>query len=131
MHEANVAWLFELAVKDGREADLQALMAEMVEATRADEPGTLDYEWYLSDDGRRCHVWERYADASAAMVHLGMFGRRFMKRFFDVLAPERLTLYGAADDAVRGALAQLGPVVMARAAGFNRHGAAVEARGAG
>jgi quinol monooxygenase YgiN len=123
MHEANVAWLFELGVKDGREADLRALMAEMVDATRADEPRTLDYEWYLSEDGRRCHLWERYADAAAAMVHLGTFGRRFMARFFDVLTPERMTLYGAADDAVRGAVAQLAPVVMARAAGFNRHGA--------
>jgi quinol monooxygenase YgiN len=129
MHEANVAWLFELGVKDGREADLRALMAEMVDATRADEPRTLDYEWYLSEDGRRCHLWERYADASAAMVHLGTFGRRFMPRFFDVLAPERMTLYGAADDAVRGALAQLAPVAMARAAGFNRHGSSVQSHG--
>ena len=116
----HVAWMFELAVREGREAEFRALMAEMAEATQRDEPGTLDYEWYVTDDGRRLHLFERYADAGAAMTHLATFGERYMARFFDVLAPERLTLYGAPDDRVRGALAQLAPEAMARAAGFSR-----------
>ena len=116
----DVGWLFELTVREGREADFRALMAEMAGATEREEPGTLGYEWYLGDDGRRLHVLERYADADPAMIHIGTFGERYMARFFDVLAPERLTLYGAADDRVRGALAQLAPQVMARAAGFRR-----------
>ena len=115
-----VAWMFELAVREGREAELRALMAEMIEATERDEPGTLDYEWYVTDDGRRLHLFERYADAGAAMTHLATFGERYMSRFFKVLAPERMTLYGAPDDRVRGALAQLAPQVMARVAGFSR-----------
>lgn len=116
----HVAWMFELAVREGRDADFRALMGEMVEATQRNEPGTLDYEWYVSDDGRRLHLFERYADADAAMTHLGTFGERYMARFFDVLAPERMTLYGAPDERVRGALAQLAPVVMQQAAGFRR-----------
>ena len=116
----HVAWMFELAVKPGRERDFRALMAEMAEATDANEPGTLDYEWFVSDDGRRLHLFERYADADAAMTHIGTFGERYMTRFFDVLAPERMTIYGAPDDRVRGALAQLTPEVMSRAAGFSR-----------
>ena len=117
---SQVAWMFELAVKAGREVDFRALMAEMAEATDRNEPGTLDYEWYVSDDGRRLHLFERYADADAAMTHLARFGKRYMARFFDVLAPERMTVYGSPDDRVRGALAQLAPQVMSRAAGFRR-----------
>ena len=116
----HVAWMFELAVREGRETDFRALMTEMAEATERDEPGTLDYEWYVTDDGRRLHLFERYTDADAAMTHLGTFGERYMARFFDVLAPERITLYGAPDDRVRGTLAQLAPQVMARVAGFSR-----------
>ena len=74
----------------------------------------------VPDDGRRLHLFERYTDADAALTHLGAFGERYIARFFDVLAPERMTLYGAADDRVRGALAQLAPKVMARAEGFSR-----------
>jgi quinol monooxygenase YgiN len=118
--DRQVAWLFELVVQAGKESDFRALMAEMAEATDRNEPGTLDYEWYVSDDGRRVHVFERYADADAAMTHLGTFGARYMTRFFGVLAPERMTLYGAPDERVRSALAKLTPHVMARAAGFSR-----------
>lgn len=116
----HVAWMFELAVREGRDAEFQSLMAEMAEATERDEPGTRDYEWYVSDDGRRLHLFERYADADAAMTHLGTFGERYMARFFTVLAPERLTLYGAPDARVRGAMARLAPSVMTQAAGFRR-----------
>jgi quinol monooxygenase YgiN len=116
----HVSWMFELTVKAGRESDFRTLMAEMAQATNNNEPGTLDYEWYVSDDGQRLHLFERYANADAAMIHLGTFGERFMARFFDVLIPERMTLYGAPDDRVRGALAQLAPEVMSRAAGFSR-----------
>jgi quinol monooxygenase YgiN len=91
----HVSWMFELTIKAGRESDLRALAAEMSEATRHNEPGTLDYEWYISDDGRHLHLFERYADADAAMVHTHTFGERYMARFFDVLTPTRLTLYGA------------------------------------
>ena len=116
----HVAWMFELTVREGREAEFRALMTEMAEATERDEPGTLDYEWYVTEDGRRLHLFERYADAGASMTHLATFGERFMRRFFDVLVPERMTLYGAPDDRVRAGLAQLAPQVMPRAAGFSR-----------
>lgn len=118
--DTHVAWLFELTVKEGREADFRTLMTEMAAATERDEPGTLGYEWHVSDDGRRLHLFEDYADNDAAMAHLGTFGERYMRRFFGVLAPERMTVYGTPDERVRGALKQLAPTVMARAAGFRR-----------
>jgi quinol monooxygenase YgiN len=121
MNDAHVAWVFELTAKDGQGDALHPLMAEMVEATRAGEPGALDYEWHLSDDGTRVHLYERYADSAAALAHLATFGARFMARFFDVLTPGRVVLYGAPSAAVREALAGLAPTVMARAAGFSRH----------
>ncbi|MDB4907998.1 MAG: antibiotic biosynthesis monooxygenase [Gemmatimonadetes bacterium] len=116
----HVAWMFELAVIDGQRAAFDALIAEMVEATEQNEPGTLEYEYYLGDDGRRCHLWERYRDSDAAMIHLATFGQRFMERFFTVLAPERMTLYGAPDERVRAALGDMSPPVMVRKAGFSR-----------
>ena len=74
----HVAWMFELVVKPRGDADFRELMAEMAEATDRNEPGTLDYQWYVSDDGRRLHLFERYADADAAMIHIGTFGERYM-----------------------------------------------------
>jgi quinol monooxygenase YgiN len=116
----HVCWMLEMQVREGRDDDFRALMAEMAAATEANEPGTLAYEWSLSADGRQCHLWERYADSAAALVHGATFGSRWAARFFDVLAPVRLVLYGSPSDEVKAALAPFSPVVMAPAAGFSR-----------
>lgn len=116
----HVSWMFELTIKEGRESDLRALAAEMAEATARNEAGTLDYEWYVSDSGRDLHLFERYASADAAMVHTRTFGKVYAARFFDVLTPVRMTLYGAVDERVRAAMKDLAPQVITRAAGFSR-----------
>jgi predicted acetyltransferase/quinol monooxygenase YgiN len=116
----HVSWMFELAIKQGREADFRALAAEMAQATFANELGTLDYEWYVSDDGRALHLFERYESVDAALIHMGTFSDRYMQRFFEVLTPTRITLYGVPDARVRAGMADLAPEVLARAAGFSR-----------
>jgi len=116
----HVSWMFELTINDGRDSDFRALAAEMAAATERNEPGTLDYEWYVSDDGRQLHLFERYADADAAMIHMETFDEHYMARFFDVLTPTRLTLFGAADERVRAGMAELAPQIVTRAEGFSR-----------
>ena len=106
--------LFELA------ESLRALMAEMVEATQANEPDTLIYEWNLSADGTLCHLFERYSDSEALMTHLGSFGERFAERFLAILNPIRFFVYGSPTGAVKEALAGFSPVYMEPAAGFTR-----------
>ena len=115
-----VAWMFELEVRKGREADLRTLMHEMADATQANEPGTLMYEWSFADDGRTLHLYERYAGSAAALTHIHTFGTRFMTRFFDLLAPMRFTLYGTPSDEVQEALAASQPTILTQKAGFSR-----------
>ena len=115
-----VSWMLELEILPGRGDALRGLMAEMVNATKANEPGTLDYEWSTSADGRHCHIFERYVDAAATMIHLGTFGERFAGRFLENLKPIRFVVYGSPSDAVRGALAAFGPVYMQPLGGFSR-----------
>ena len=115
-----VSWNLELDIQSGREADFRALMAEMVTATKADEPGALNYEWSLSADRKRCHLYERYADSNATMDHLGNFGSKFAERFMAVLTPVGFTIYGTPSAAVKAALAAFNPTYMTPAAGFSR-----------
>jgi hypothetical protein len=92
----------------------------MVAATEASEPGTLGYEWSTSSDGRVCHIYERYADSAAVMIHLTTFGEKYASRFGQVLEPVRTVVYGSPNAAVREALADLSPIYMQPAAGFSR-----------
>ncbi len=118
--KSDVYWMLELDVQAGREDDFRPLMAEMVSATQANEPGTLNYEWSTSADGKRCHLYERYVDSAAVMTHLGTFGERFAARFLEVLKPIRLVVYGSPSPAVKGALAGFNPVYMEAVGGFSR-----------
>lgn len=115
-----VAWMLELQVVGGREADVRALMEEMVGATQANEPGTLHYEWSFSADGRVCHLYERYADSAAAMIHAGTFAARFAARFLEVLTPTRFVFYGSPSPEVIAAAAPFNPIVMQPAAAVTR-----------
>lgn len=117
---SNVYWILELDVQAGRENDFRVLMAEMVSATQANEPGTLNYEWSTNADGKLCHIYERYADSAAAMTHLGTFGEKFASRFLKILKPVRFVVYGSPSTAVKDALAGFNPIYMQGVGGFSR-----------
>ena len=76
-----VSWVLEMAIKPGELDNFKALMEEMVEATQSTQPDTTIYEWFYSDDGSACHVYERYSDSAATMIHLQSFGENFAERF--------------------------------------------------
>lgn len=115
-----VAWMLELEIL--KDADFRQLMGEMVAATRTHEPGALAYEWSTSADGKVCHIHERYADSDAVLTHLASFMTNWAARFMGCLKPTRMVVYGNPSQAVRDALAALGPVYMATADGFSRQG---------
>ena len=117
---AQVFCLLEVVIQPGREAEFRALVGEIVAATRADEPGTLDYEWSISADGTRAHLVERYVDSAAVLAHLANFMARFAERFLAVVTPGAFTIYGAPSDAVKGALANFNPVYLEPVGGFSR-----------
>jgi quinol monooxygenase YgiN len=114
-----VSWLLEVAVKPGALDSFKVLMKEMVEST-SNEPGTLSYEWFITDDGKAVHIYERYADSSATLIHLGHFGEKFAGRFLGAVDPTRLTVFGRPNDAVKSGLAAFKPMYLAPFGGFAR-----------
>ncbi len=115
-----VSWVIELAVKDGQLDAIKALAQEMSEATQADEPGATHYEWYIDADGKNIHIFERYADSAATLIHLGNFGAKFAERFMACVEPTRFMVYGDPSAEARSALAGFGAVHMAQFTGFAR-----------
>lgn len=114
-----VSWSLQMSVREGCLEDARSLVPEMVAATR-DEPGALIYEYFLSEDGGSCHIYERYADSDAVMMHLGNFGANFAERFMGCFEPTSFSVYGPASDEVRSALAGFGAVHLNAMDGFSR-----------
>jgi quinol monooxygenase YgiN len=115
----NVNFLFELAINPGRSEDFKALMPELVEANR-NEVGMLTQEWAISDDRQVCHLYERFQDSAAIMTHMKLFGENFAKRFFEILKPTRVVVYGTPSVEVKDALAGVNPVYMGPLGGFRK-----------
>lgn len=115
-----VSWIFDVQLQLGCHAEWRALMAEMIRETRAEEPGTIGYEWSATADGSRWQIHETYADSAAAMVHSNAFGRKYAARFFKSVTPTRMVVYGSPSAEVRASLATLKPEYMETAAGFTR-----------
>ncbi len=60
----------EISIKEGMLDDFKALINKMIQNTDAKEPNALVYEWYISEDGRECHLLETFQDSDAFIVHL-------------------------------------------------------------
>jgi quinol monooxygenase YgiN len=114
-----VSWLLEVEIDPDQIGEFRALMQEMVSSTEH-EPGTLAYEWFISDDDSVVHIYERYADSAATMVHAQAFGERFAERFVAAITPISFNVYGSPSDDVKAALAGLGPTYVKPFGGFAR-----------
>ena len=116
----NIFWVLEAAIKEDELGNFKSLMKEMVNATKANEPDAINYEFFISEDGKSCHIYERYNDSAAVMTHLGTFGQKFTDRFMATVKPVRFTVYGNPSDEVKKALGSMGAVFLAPSAGFAR-----------
>ena len=117
---STISWNLQLTVREGQLDALRDLMAQMVAATERDEPGTLIYEWFLAADKRSCHLYERYADSAAAMVHIATFASQWADRFLACVEPTALWVWGDPSDEVRGALDGFGARYLGNWEGFSR-----------
>ncbi|QLJ06490.1 antibiotic biosynthesis monooxygenase [Streptomyces sp. NEAU-sy36] len=68
MGEITVSATFPNILKENLEA-FKKHADEAIAVVRG-EPGTLQYDWYLSEDRTRCVVKERYGDCEGLLAHL-------------------------------------------------------------
>lgn len=100
MGKQNVFFVVELEVKPDQIGDLKEVAAEMVGLAEANEPGTLNYEYFYNEDAGVCHIYERYVDPSALQVHSATFPEELQARG-QAFRPLRLSAYGTLPEAVR------------------------------
>lgn len=114
----SISWILQVAIHPGKLDDFRSVARDLIEKTQL-EPGTLAYEWSLSEDLTICHIFERYENADALVKHVQSFGA-FAQRFMAACHPTRFHVYGTPDDSVKAALADLHPVYFSPLGGFSR-----------
>ena len=113
-----ISWLFEAAVKPDGLDDYRALAEEITADNEAAEPGQVIFEWFLDDHD--IHIYERYADADAAVAHVGRFVANYAERFLSLCTPTRMSVYGVTTEELQAAIAGFNPRYYAPVAGHAR-----------
>jgi quinol monooxygenase YgiN len=119
--KGHVSWVNELTIIDGALETFRELMEEMVSGTSAD-PGTLAYEWYISNDGGTVHVFEIYANSEAVAHHVskGFMMQNWAGRFMDCVDSTQCVVYGDPNAAAREILDRLGAIYHSAWGAFSR-----------
>src|ERR1700759_1198101 len=86
-------WRLEVDIKPGKLIDFLSVAHDLM-TTMDEEPGTLDYEYYLNDDKTVCHIHERYRDSAGLVTHASKFGLVYSERFMAACTPTRFIVYG-------------------------------------
>ncbi len=115
-----VWWVFEITLQRRAVEEFKALAKEMARANEAGEPGTLNYQIFITGDGTRVHFCERFVDSAAVMAHVARFGENFAGRVLEMATVTRFEIYGDPSDQVKEVLADFNPTYLSEVAGFTR-----------
>ena len=64
-----ISYVFSVRINGGQLDAFREVAHQMIDNVVENEPGTLIYEWYMSDDDTACHVLESFTDSVAMLAH--------------------------------------------------------------
>ena len=117
MHH-EISWQVELTIKPEQLDLFRALTNKMIESTKL-EHGVLVYERFLTGDGGKVFVYERYADSETALSHLRIFREKFGEAFGRLVKRERFVVFGTPSDELKRMLIGFDATFMSRMGGFS------------
>ena len=113
----NIGWIVEAKLNEGKRDEFVAVMNEIVAETKK-EGGTLNYQYYLSDDGDVL-VYERFGTVESANIHIDNWDN-FAERWCAAATPTRMVHLGDFPEEVRMRHAALAPLWLKPLGGFAR-----------
>ena len=116
---SHVSWHVELSVRPGKLNELMELTREMVASTLA-ESGVLHFERFLSEDGTKVHIYERYIDSESAVAHLNTFRAQFSDRFIELVERDQFVVFGSPSVELAGILRKFGAKFFKKFDGFSK-----------
>lgn len=113
----NFGWIVEGKIHEGKNEEFKAVMEDLVAAS-SPEKGTLNYQYYVSDDGDVL-VYERFINVEAAHAHVDTW-ERYADRWMSAAEPKRMVHLGNLPDDLRERHMALAPLLLRPFGGFAR-----------
>ena len=95
--------MIELSINKGSNVEeVKILLKQLTEFMRTNEQEAYDYGYYISEDGKRITLIEKYLNSQAAILHADNFeGGSNMKPFMDSFTIESFVLIGNSSKALQ------------------------------
>jgi quinol monooxygenase YgiN len=120
MIEQVVRLSVSFTVSDAQLDAFKSIAAAMTEGSKA-EPGTLGYEWFSSEDGKRFRLIETYVDAAAVEAHfMGPVVQQLVPKIAALSTTDGLEIYGDPGPKVTEMAASFGAVIYQYILGIGR-----------
>jgi quinol monooxygenase YgiN len=100
----------KVSITEGKINEFRKLATEIIDTIEANEPNTLSYEYFLSDDESQCYVIQAYKDSEAVLAHLRNIAD-LAGPFHKVAPLTQLIIFGNPSDELRQALESVQPKI--------------------
>jgi quinol monooxygenase YgiN len=110
----------DLTINDGKLSEFEGIAQTMISGSQK-EPGTLGYDFFLSDDRKRCRLIESYVDADALLVHFkGPVVRELVPKLLATSSLSRFEVYGDSGPEAAQMMKGVGAEIFGLWGGVNR-----------
>lgn len=106
-----ISFLIEMKINKGKKLDeIKPFLAGLTSFMRNNEPEGYDYGYYISEDGKKVTLIEKYLTSEAAIKHADNFeGGPNMKPFLEIFTLESFIITGNATDQLKDRLKAWSP----------------------
>jgi quinol monooxygenase YgiN len=121
MEQNQIHFRAEFTIEVGKIEEYKKLIQEMSRTVQANEPDTINYQFYLNKDQTKCVVHETYVNSEAVFAHNdGVASQTILPKIFSVAKISRFDVYGNPSEELQKLLAGFGAETFNLFAGFSR-----------
>ena len=121
MKQYQIHFREEFTIEEGKIEEYKKLVQDMSRVVEANEPDTINYQFYLDRAETKCIVNETYANSEAVLAHnTSVASQTILPKIFSVSRISRFDVYGNPSKELQKVLASFGPQTYNIFAGFSR-----------
>jgi quinol monooxygenase YgiN len=118
-HNNNIHIRAEVIIEEGKKEEYMKLIKDIIRTVEANEPGTINYQFYLDNSETECIIWETYANSEVLLAHInGVASQTILPQIHGVSKIRRLDDYGTPSEELQKVLS--GTRTFNRFASFSR-----------
>ncbi len=122
MKHNQILFRAEFTIEEGKIEEYKKLVQEMSRVVEANEPNTINYQFYLNRDETKCIVYETYSSSEAVFAHMNAIASQtILPNIFNVSKISKFEVYGNPSEELQKVLtSSFSPETYHPFAGFTR-----------